>query len=143
VRVVPLRSGVPLEAGEGFLKPQMLPFKLGIGGPIAGGKQWVPWIAMDDWLRAVRFLLVRDDIAGPVNITSPEPVTNAEFTKAFGEALHRPTVLPIPSFGVKLVVGGVAELALMSTRALPGVLNRAGFEFRYPDVRSALGAALT
>jgi uncharacterized protein (TIGR01777 family) len=143
VRVVPLRSGVPLEAGEGFLKPQMLPFKLGIGGPIAGGKQWVPWIALDDWLGAVRFLLERDDIAGPVNITSPEPVTNAEFTKAFGEALHRPTFLPIPSFGVKLVVGGVAELALMSTRALPGVLNRAGFEFRYPDVRSALGAALT
>lgn len=143
VRVVPLRSGVPLEADEGFLKPQMLPFRLGIGGPIAGGRQWVPWISLDDWLRAVTFLLDRADIAGPVNITSPEPVTQAEFAKALGEALHRPALLPIPSFGVKLVVGGVAELALMSTRALPGVLDRAGFEFRYPDVRAALGAALT
>jgi uncharacterized protein len=142
VRVVPLRSGVPLEAGEGFLKPQMLPFKLGIGGPIAGGKQWVPWIALDDWLAAVRFLLERGDIAGPVNVVSPEPVTNAEFTKAFGEALHRPAVIPIPAFGVKIVVGGVSELAVMSTRALPGVLTRAGFTFRYPDVRAALGAAL-
>jgi uncharacterized protein len=142
VRVVLLRSGVPLEGGEGFLKPQMLPFRLGIGGPIAGGRQWLPWISMDDWLGAVRFLLDRADIAGPVNVTGPQPVTNAEFTKAFGEALHRPAFLPIPAFGVKIVVGGVAELAVMSTRALPGVLNRAGFEFRYPDVRAALGVAL-
>jgi uncharacterized protein (TIGR01777 family) len=141
-RVLLLRNGVPLEAGEGFLKPQMLPFKLGIGGPIAGGRQWVPWIALDDWLNAVVFLLGRADLAGPVNVVSPRPVTNAEFTKALGAALHRPAVLPIPAFGVKAVVGGVAELALMSTRALPGVLTRAGFPFRYPDVPEALAAAL-
>jgi uncharacterized protein (TIGR01777 family) len=141
IRVVPLRSGVPLEADEGFLKPQMLPFRLGVGGPIAGGRQWVPWIALDDWLAAVAFLLGRDDLAGPVNVTGPRPVTNAEFSKAFGGALHRPAVFPIPGFAVKAVVGGVAELALMSTRALPGVLTRAGFVFRYPDLREALGAA--
>ncbi|SNT51900.1 hypothetical protein SAMN05421812_10873 [Asanoa hainanensis] len=143
VRVVLLRSGVPLEKNEGFLKPQMLPFRLGIGGPIAGGRQWVPWISLDDWLRAVGFLLTeRTDIAGPVNLCSPLPVTNAEFTKAFGAALHRPAVLPVPEFGVRLVVGGVAELAVMSTRAVPGVLSRAGFTFRHPDVRSALAEAL-
>jgi uncharacterized protein len=143
VRVVLLRSGVPLEKDEGFLKPQMLPFRLGIGGPIAGGRQWVPWISLDDWLRAVAFVLTeRTDIAGPVNVSSPVPVTNAEFTKAFAAALHRPAVLPVPEFGVRLVVGGVAELAVMSTRAVPGVLSRAGFPFRHQDVRSALTEAL-
>jgi uncharacterized protein (TIGR01777 family) len=143
VRVVLLRNGVPLEKDEGFLKPQMLPFRLGIGGPIAGGRQWIPWISLDDWLRAVAFLLEEHtDIAGPVNLSSPVPVTNAEFTKAFGAALHRPAVLPIPEFGVRLVVGGVAELAVMSTRAVPGVLSRAGFTFRHQDVRAALSEAL-
>ncbi|HTF09356.1 MAG TPA: TIGR01777 family oxidoreductase, partial [Asanoa sp.] len=143
VRVVLLRSGVPLEKDEGFLKPQMLPFRLGIGGPIAGGRQWVPWISLDDWLSAVAFLLEeRTDLAGPVNVTSPVPVTNAEFTKAFGAALHRPAVLPIPEFGVRVAVGGVAELAVMSTRAVPGVLGRAGFPFRHQDVRAALNDAL-
>jgi uncharacterized protein (TIGR01777 family) len=143
VRVVLLRSGVPLEKDEGFLKPQMLPFRLGIGGPIAGGRQWVPWISLDDWLSAVGFLLEeRTDLAGPVNVTSPVPVTNAEFTKAFGAALHRPAVLPIPEFGVRAAVGGVAELAVMSTRAVPGVLGRAGFPFRHQDVRTALTDAL-
>ncbi|GIF71751.1 TIGR01777 family oxidoreductase [Asanoa siamensis] len=143
VRVVLLRSGVPLEKNEGFLKPQMLPFRLGIGGPIAGGRQWVPWISLDDWLRAVGFLLTeRTDIAGPVNVSAPVPVTNAEFTRAFGAALHRPAFLPIPEFGVRLVVGGVAELAVMSTRAVPGVLQRAGFPFRHTEVRSALADAL-
>jgi uncharacterized protein (TIGR01777 family) len=143
VRVVLLRSGVPLEKDEGFLKPQLLPFRLGIGGPIAGGRQWVPWISLDDWLRAVGFVLTeRTDIAGPVNVCAPVPVTNAEFTKAFGAALHRPAVLPVPEFGVRLVVGGVAELAVMSTRAVPGVLSRAGFPFRHQDVRSALAEAL-
>jgi uncharacterized protein (TIGR01777 family) len=143
VRVVILRSGVPLEADEGFLKPQMLPFKLGIGGPIAGGRQWLPWISMVDWLEAVVFLLGRDDLAGPVNLVSPKSVTNAEFTREFGRALHRPTVLPIPAFGVKTVVGGVAELALMSTRAVPAVLTKAGFTFREPDLRAALRDALS
>jgi uncharacterized protein (TIGR01777 family) len=143
VRVVLLRSGVPLEKDEGFLKPQMLPFRLGVGGPIAGGRQWLPWISLDDWLRAVAFLLTeRTDIAGPVNVCAPMPVTNAEFTKAFGAALRRPAVLPLPELALRVVVGGVAELALMSTRAVPGVLGRARFPFRHRDVRSALAEAL-
>ena len=142
VRVVLLRSGVPLEKDEGFLKPQMLPFRLGLGGPIAGGRQYVPWISLDDWLRAVAFLLERDDLAGPVNLTGPRPVTNAEFTRAFGAALHRPAVLPLPEVAIRAAVGGVAELAVMSTRAVPGVLSRAGFTFHHQDVRSALAAAL-
>ena len=78
VRVVLLRTGLPLDEHGGLLKPQMLPFRLGVGGKIGGGKQWVPWIAMQDWLRAVEFLLERDDIAGPVNVVGPEPVTNAD-----------------------------------------------------------------
>lgn len=141
VRVVLLRSGVPLERNEGFLKPQMLPFRLGLGGPIAGGRQWVPWVSLDDWLRAVAFLVERDDLAGPVNVCGPIPVTNAEFTKAFGAVLHRPTIFPLPEIAIRTAVGGVAELAVMSTRALPTVLSRAGFEFRHPDVRSALTAS--
>jgi len=142
VRVVLLRSGVPLEKDEGFLKPQMLPFRLGLGGPIAGGRQYLPWISLDDWLRAVAFLLERDDLAGPVNLTGPRPVTNAEFTRAFGAALQRPAVLPLPEVAIRAAVGGVAELAVMSTRAVPGVLSRAGFTFHHQDVRSALAAAL-
>jgi uncharacterized protein len=143
IRVVPMRTGVVV-SGRGGALGRLLPiFRAGLGGRVGSGRQFWSWLALRDYVSAVRFLLDQSDIEGPVNVTSPQPVTNAEFTKAFGEALHRPAFLPIPAFGVKIVVGGVAELAVMSTRALPVVLNRAGYEFRYPDVRSALGAALT
>ena len=141
-RVVLLRTGLPLDDHGGLLKPQMLPFRLGIGGKLGGGKQWVPWVALADWLRAAEFLLERGDIAGPVNVVGPEPVTNATFTKAFGRVLHRPTIMPIPGPALQLVLGGLAGEALKSQRVLPGVLHRSGFTWTCPSLESALRAAV-
>lgn len=142
VRVVRLRSGLPLQAGEGFLKPQLLPFRLGLGGKVGSGRQWVSWISLEDWLRAVRFLLERDDIAGPVNVVSPNPVTNAEFTRALGRAVHRPAVMPVPTLALRVWLGELSSEALRSSRVLPGVLNRAGFRYERPELDAALTAAL-
>jgi uncharacterized protein len=141
-RVVLLRTGLPLDEHGGLLKPQMLPFRLGVGGKLAGGRQWVPWIALEDWLRAAVFLLDRDDIAGPVNVVGPEPVTNATFTEVFGRLLHRPTVMPIPGFALRLALGGLAGEALKSQRVMPGVLSAAGFDWAHATLESALRAAL-
>jgi uncharacterized protein (TIGR01777 family) len=141
-RVALLRTGLPLDEHGGLLKPQLLPFRLGVGGKIAGGRQWVPWIAMADWLDTVTFLLDRADLAGPVNVVGPEPVTNATFTEVFGRVLHRPTIMPIPGVALKLLVGGFAGEALKSQRVLPGVLSRAGFAWRLPTLDAALRAAL-
>lgn len=142
VRVVRLRTGYALDREAGFLKPQLLPFRLGIGGPLAGGRQWMPWISLADWLAAVEFLLARDDLAGPVNVVGPAPVTNAEFTRELGRALHRPAVMPVPAFALRILLGGLATEALTSARVLPGVLPRAGFSYQHPDLRSALRVAL-
>jgi uncharacterized protein len=141
-RVVLLRTGLPLDEDGGLLKPQMLPFRLGVGGKLGGGKQWVPWIALADWLRAADFLLDRGDIAGPVNVVGPAPVTNATFTQALGRVLHRPTIMPIPGAALHLVLGGLAGEALKSQRVLPGVLRRSGFAWTCPTLESALQAAL-
>jgi uncharacterized protein (TIGR01777 family) len=142
VRVIRLRSGLPLQAGEGFLKPQLLPFRLGLGGKIGSGRQWIAWISLEDWLRAVLFVLERDDIAGPVNVVSPSPVTNADFTRALGRAVHRPAVMPLPTLALRLWLGELSGEALRSSRVVPGVLDRADFRFQHPDLDAALGAAL-
>ncbi|HEX7744255.1 MAG TPA: TIGR01777 family oxidoreductase [Micromonosporaceae bacterium] len=142
VRVVRLRSGLPLQAGEGFLKPQLLPFRLGLGGKIGSGRQWIAWISLQDWLRAVVFLLGRDDVAGPVNIVGPHPATNAEFTRALGQAVHRPTIMPVPTLALRALLGELSGEALRSSRVLPGVLNRVGFHFQHPHLDAALSAAL-
>ncbi|WP_326552665.1 TIGR01777 family oxidoreductase [Micromonospora sp. NBC_01813] len=142
VRVVRLRTGLPLHHDGGLLKPQLLPFRLGVGGKLGSGRQWVPWIALADWLAAVSFLLERDDIAGPVNVVGPTPVTNAAFGKALGAAVHRPAIMPIPALALQVALGEFAVEALRSTRVLPGVLNQAGFDFQYPDLPQALQAAL-
>lgn len=143
VRVVRLRTGLPLHREGGMLKPQLLPFKLGIAGRLGSGRQWLPWISMADWLGAVLFLLNRHDIAGPVNVVGPAPVTNAEFTRELARQLHRPAVIPIPALALKVALGGFAHEALTSARVLPGVLGRAGFAYRHLDLSSALRAALT
>jgi uncharacterized protein (TIGR01777 family) len=140
-RVVLLRTGLPLDSEGGLLKPQMLPFRLGVGGKLGGGRQWMPWIALADWLRAVEFLL-DTEVAGPVNIVGPEPVTNAAFTEVFGRLLHRPTVMPIPSFALQVALGEFAGEALRSQRVMPGVLSRAGFTWNHPTLESALRVAL-
>ena len=108
----------------------------------SNGKQWLPWIALADWLSALDFLLERADIAGPVNVVGPAPVTNATFTEVFGSLLHRPTIMPIPGFALKAAMGGFAGEALRSQRVMPGVLSRTGFHWAHPTIESALRAAL-
>jgi uncharacterized protein len=141
-RVTLLRTGLPLDQHGGLLKPQMVPFRLGLGGRLGNGRQWLPWIALADWLDAAEFVLQRDDIAGPVNLVGPDPVTNAAFTEAFGRVLHRPTVTFVPGFALQVALGEFAGEALRSQRVMPGVLSRAGFTWNHPTVESALRAAL-
>ncbi|MFF5171953.1 TIGR01777 family oxidoreductase [Micromonospora sp. NPDC000089] len=143
VRVVRLRTGLPLHRDGGLLKPQLLPFKLGIAGRLGSGRQWLPWISMRDWLDAAAFLLERDDIAGPVNGVGPAPVTNAEFTRELARQLHRPALIPIPALALKVALGGFAQEALTSTRALPAVLTRTNFPYAHPTLATAIHAALT
>ncbi|MEV4766741.1 TIGR01777 family oxidoreductase [Micromonospora chokoriensis] len=142
VRVVRLRTGLPLHRDGGLLKPQLLPFKLGIAGRLGSGRQWLPWISMEDWLDATRFLLTHDEISGPVNVVGPNPVTNAEFTRELARQLHRPAIVPIPALALKVVLGGFAHEALTSTRVLPSVLTRAGYPYHHPTLPTALTAAL-
>lgn len=142
VRVVRLRTGFPLSRDGGLLGPQLLPFKLGLGGKLGTGRQWQPWISMTDWLDAAVFLLERDDLAGPVNMVAPAPVRNAELTRVLGELLHRPTLVRIPGFVLRALLSEFGRDALASKRVVPGMLTRAGFQFTHPDLRSALAAAL-
>ncbi|WP_018907638.1 TIGR01777 family oxidoreductase [Salinispora arenicola] len=142
VRVVRLRTGLPLHRDGGLLKPQLLPFRLGIAGRLGSGRQWLPWIAMVDWLDATALTIDRADLAGPVNAVGPAPVTNAEFTRELARQLHRPAIIPIPALALKVALGGFAQEALTSARVLPGVLTRAGFDYRHPDLSGALRAAL-
>jgi uncharacterized protein (TIGR01777 family) len=141
IRVALLRTGLPLDEHGGLLKPQMLPFRMGVGGKLGNGRQWLPWIALQDWLDAVVFVLDRD-IAGPVNLVGPAPVTNATFTEIFGRLLHRPTVMPIPGIALHVALGEFAGEALRSQRVLPGVLGQAGFEWNHPTIESALRVAI-
>jgi len=143
IRVVNLRTGIVLTTLGGAL-PKMLPlFKLGLGGRFGSGRQWWSWIALSDQISAMRFLLDHD-VAGPVNLTAPEAVTNAQFTKTLGSVLGRPTILAVPTFGPKLLVGSELAQALLftSARVKPEVLESAGFAFGYPELDSALRHAL-
>lgn len=139
IRVVHLRFSVVLARGGGALAKIEPLFRRGFGGKLGSGQQWMSWIALDDALAAIRFLLHHDEIAGPVNITSPEPVTNAAFTQALAKTLHRPAVLPAPAFALKLAFGQMAEETLLaSARVIPKRLQDAGFPFALPRVQEAL-----
>ena len=143
IRVVNLRAGIVLSRKGGALGRLLTPFKLGLGGRVGSGKQWWSWVALDDVVAAIRFAL-EGDIAGPVNLVSPNPVTNAQFTKALGKAVGRPTVFPFPAFAAKAIFGEMAEEALLTgQRALPARLIDAGFAFEYPALDSALERALS
>ncbi|HLL64608.1 MAG TPA: TIGR01777 family oxidoreductase [Micromonosporaceae bacterium] len=142
VRVAHLRSGLPLSPEGGLLKPLMLPFRLGLGAKLGNGRQYLPWISMADWLGAVELVVERADIAGPVNMVGPTPATNAEFTRALGRALGRPAIFAVPGPALRLGLGEAAGEALASLRAVPGVLNAAGYRFQHRDVEAALRAAL-
>lgn len=143
IRVVHPRSGVVIAETGPLMDKVRLPFKLGVGGRIGDGYQYVPWIAMQDQVRALRFLVDRDDLEGPVNLVSPNPATNRELTKALGAAMHRPTVMPIPAIALKILYGelGIA-LGVHSKRAVPMRLQDAGFEWRHPDIMTAVQVAL-
>ena len=140
IRVVHLRIGIILTPLGGALKQMLLPFKLGIGGVLGTGSQYMSWIALDDLLDIIMYALTDDSLTGPVNAVAPQAVTNRQFTKALGSVLNRPTILPAPAFVLRLVLGEMAEaLLLASTRVEPAVLREAGgFHFSYPDLESAL-----
>jgi uncharacterized protein len=141
-RVVSLRTGVVLAAGGGMLGRLMLPFRLGLGAKIGSGRQYLSWISLVDQVRAIRFLLDTETVDGPVNLTAPNPVTNAEFTAALARALGRPAVLRLPAGLLGAALGEVSGELLASARVLPGKLLKAGFSFRHPDITATLTAIL-
>ena len=141
-RVALARTGLVLSPAGGLLGQLKPLFSLGLGGRLGGGSQHMPWISLDDEVAALRFL-VEHDVSGPVNLTGPEPVTNAAFTKAFAAVLHRPAPWVVPGFALRAVLGEAAdETALAGQRALPAALQQRGFTFTHPDVESALTAAV-
>jgi uncharacterized protein (TIGR01777 family) len=143
IRLATIRTGIVLTT-EGGALPKMLPlFKLGLGGPYGSGRQWWSWITLADEIAAIRHL-IDHDVRGPVNLTAPEPVPERDLAKALGRALHRPSLLPVPTFGPKLVVGAELAEALLFTSAkvLPTVLESSGFTFTHPDLDTALVAVL-
>lgn len=142
VRTVILRTGVVLAKHGGALKSMLLPFRLGLGGKQGSGKQWMSWIALDDEVSAIRAAIDDDRLHGPVDVTAPNPVTNADFAHALGRALHRPTVLPTPLFPLRMRFGRelVDTLLLASQRVMPTRLEAIGFPFRYPVLAPALEA---
>ena len=143
IRVVTLRSGVVLSPKGGILGRLLPLFRLGLGGRIGTGRQVLSWIGLSEWVAAARFLLGRDDISGPVNLTTPSPVSNAEFTSALAAAVHRPAMMPVPVPALKLAVGGVSSDILSSARVVPRRLLDEGYRFRHPDIAGALAAELS
>jgi uncharacterized protein len=142
IRTVFLRNGVVLSADGGMLPRLVTLFRLFVGGRLGSGRQWLSWVSIDDEVGVIRFLFDHSDISGPVNVTGPAPTTNAQFTKALGAALHRPTVVPVPAFGPRLVLGRemADELLFVSQRVAPTALTATGYRFTHPDVATALRA---
>jgi uncharacterized protein (TIGR01777 family) len=143
IRTVNCRFGIILDKDGGALKKMLPPFRMGIGGRIGSGKQWMSWIALADVVSGLKFALTNEQLAGPVNFVAPNPVRNSEFTKTLGKSLSRPTLFPIPAFGVRLAFGEMADALLLSSqRVEPVRLKNAGFTFQLPDLGSALRNAL-
>jgi len=138
VRVARLRIGMVLGRGGGALARMLPPFRLGLGGRLGSGQQWISWIHMADLMALIQFLLKESTVRGAFNATSPFPATNREFTKALAQAVHRPAVLPVPAFALRLMLGEMSELLLGSQRAVPDAAQRAGFVFEHPDIFAAL-----
>ncbi len=142
-RVVNLRFGVVLSQSGGALAKMLTPFRLGMGGRVGSGKQYMSWVAIDDVAGAIYHSLVNDSLIGPVNVTAPNPVTNREFTNILGRLLKRPTVMPMPAFAAKLAFGEMAdELLLSSARVEPKKLLDTGYHFQYPNLKDALDHVL-
>ncbi|MFM8836257.1 MAG: DUF1731 domain-containing protein, partial [Actinomycetota bacterium] len=143
VRTVFLRTGIVLTKSGGALKKKLQLFKLGLGGKFGNGKQWQSWISLDDEISAIKHLLSAN-VSGAVNLTAPNPLTNAEFTRTLARTLRRPAILPIPKFGPKLLLGGELAEALLFTgqRVMPAALQRSGFAFQHVTLDVALRALL-
>ena len=141
VRVVLTRTGVVLSESGGALEKMLPPFKLGVGGPVAGGRQYVPWIHTDDVVGALIFCLDTPAARGPVNLTAPEPVTNRELSKALGRVVGRPALAPVPALAVRALYGEMATIVTTGVRALPRRLTQLGYTFRQPDLEAALRSA--
>lgn len=139
IRVVHLRTGIVLTTAGGALKPMLLPFRMGLGGRLGHGRQWMSWITLDDLLGAYAFALESEDLRGAVNGVAPNPVTNREFTRSLAEVLHTPALFPAPAAILRLALGRMAdELLLSSQRVIPEQLETHGFHFRFPDLKPAL-----
>jgi hypothetical protein len=142
VRRVIVRSGVVLTTKGGAFIPQVLPFKMMVGGPLGNGRQGYSWIHIDDEIAAIWFLIENKTAAGPYNLTSPHPVSNGEFGKVIGKVMKRPSFIPVPAFALKLVFGEVSDILLQGRYVLPKRLQELGFKFRYPDAESAVANLL-
>jgi uncharacterized protein len=137
-RVAILRSGLVLHPSGGALARMLLPFRLGLGGRLGSGRQYLPWIHLDDWTRLAEWSLTTSAARGAFNVTAPAPATNAQFTRALGQALNRPTVIPVPAFALRLALGELADTLLTGQRAIPARAQQLGFTFRFPEIEAAL-----
>ena len=138
-RTVFLRTGIVLSPKGGALERLLVPFRLGVGGRIGGGDQWMSWISLEDHLRAMEFALFGEDVSGAANLVAPNPVTNATFASTLGRVLNRPAVVPVPGFALELLYGEMARATILAgQRVRPAVLSSAGFEFRFPTLEQAL-----
>lgn len=140
-RVVLLRTGLVM-GREGALAKMLLPFRLGVGGRLGSGRQWMPWIGVDDWVGLTMHLMADDRATGPFNLSAPEPVTNAEFTRVLGRVLGRPTLFPVPALALRLALGELADALLTGQRAVPEKALALGYDFRSPDLAATLRAAI-
>jgi uncharacterized protein (TIGR01777 family) len=138
IRVILIRTGLVLSAEGGFLSRLLLPFKLGLGGPIGNGRQWMPWIHINDQIALIDFLLHRNGASGPYNACAPKPVRNREFAKTLAGVLHRPSFMPMPALALKVGLGELSLLLLGGQKAVPARLLEAGFTFQFTDLRAAL-----
>lgn len=138
VRVALTRTGVVLSPAGGALAKMLPFFRAGIGGPVAGGRQYVPWVHLDDVVGAMLFCLDQPQAVGPVNVTAPGPVTNAELSRVLGRVLKRPAVLPVPALALKTLYGEMAQIVITGQRAVPACLQQLGYDFRHPELEAAL-----
>jgi len=143
IRVVCVRTGIVLARGGGALTRMLTPFRLGAGGRLGDGRQWMPWIHLDDEIGILLHAMKDDRVKGPINAVAPQPVTNAEFTRELGQVLHRPTFLSVPRTALRLAFGEMSGLLTASQRVLPKEAERSGYCFRHPELAGALAAALT
>ncbi|RPJ16001.1 MAG: TIGR01777 family protein [Desulfobacteraceae bacterium] len=142
VRVAAMRFGVVLGKGGGALEKMMPPIRFFVGGPLGNGRQWFPWIHIEDLVSAIMFIIENKHVGGPLNFTAPEPVRNIGLVKTIAGILHRPAFMPAPSFMIRLILGEFGSSLLASQRVIPDRLSKYGFKFKYPDIKSALSNIL-